>query len=128
MGAAEVEQPSDDPEKHTHELRDLDSEARKETFSICAPQLLHLDVAGRPLWFNGWLLPNKFSDDPTLRPVNFESFIVEPSVIKDPGPWELKLNNVLCISSEHIFNFTTAEKRTLDTTIEIAKRVGAIGA
>jgi hypothetical protein len=128
MGVAEVEQPSDDPEKHTRELRDLGSERREETFSICAPQLLHLDVAGRPLWFNGWLLPNKFSDDPDLQPVDFESFIVEPSDIGDPGPWELKLNNVLCISSEQVFNLTAAEKRTLDTTVGIARRVGAIGA
>jgi hypothetical protein len=87
-----------------------------------------LDVSGRPLWFNGWLLPNKFSDDPSLEPVDFESFIVEPSDIRDPGPWELKQNNVLCISSEQIFNFTAAEKRSLDTTVGIAKSVGAIGA
>lgn len=123
-----MEQPLDDPEKHSHELRDVDSEQRKERFSICSPQLLHLDVTGRPLWFNGWLLPNKFSDDPHLQPVDFESFIVEPRDIGDPGPWELQLNNVLCLSSEHVFNFTTAEKATLDITIEIARRVGAIGA
>lgn len=130
MGAAVVHQPSDDSEKPTHELRDIASQSQNgnETFSICSPQLLHLDVAGRPLWFNGWLLPNKFSDDPHLQPVDFESFMVEPKEIKDPGPWELKLNNVLCLSSEHYSNFTTAEKATLDMTVKIAKRVGAIGA
>lgn len=128
MGAAVYDQPSDESEEPTHELRDIESETSNKTVSICSPQLLHLDVAGRPLWFNGWLLPNKFSDDPHLQPVDFESFMVEPKEIKDPGPWELKLNNVLCLSSEHYSNFTTAEKATLDTTIKIAKRVGAIGA
>lgn len=128
MGVPELEHPSDDPEKNTHELRDSESEQRKKTFSICAPQLLHLDVAGRPLWFNGWILPNKFSDDPNLQPVDFQSFIAEPSEVGGPGPWDLKLNNVLCLSSEHVSNLTTAEKRALDTTIEIAKRVRAIGA
>src|SRR2546423_3035583 len=32
-------------------------------YTICAPQLLHLDTNGRPMWFNGWVLANKFSKD-----------------------------------------------------------------
>lgn len=128
MGVAEVKQPSDDPEEHSHELRDTEPEQPRRAFSICAPQLVHLDGAGRPLWFNGWILPNKFSDDSDLQPVNFESFIAEPSNIEDPDPWELKGNNVLCLTSDQFLNLTTTERETLDATIQIAKRVGAIGA
>ncbi|OOQ89033.1 alpha-1,3-mannosyltransferase [Penicillium brasilianum] len=128
MGVAEVQRPSDDPEKNSHELRATELEQHEGAFSICAPQLVHLDGAGRPLWFNGWVLPNKFSNNPDLQPVNFESFIIEPSTIKDPGPWEMKEDNVLCLTSDHFLNLTTAEKETLNTTIQIARRVGAIGA
>ncbi|KAJ6436674.1 hypothetical protein O9K51_10793 [Purpureocillium lavendulum] len=30
------------------------------TYRICSPQLIHLDLDGSPIWFNDWLLENKF--------------------------------------------------------------------
>lgn len=56
-----------------------------EMYTICAPQLLHLDRSGRPLWFNGWLLPNKFDKGKNREPSRFEAFLREPREIRDPG-------------------------------------------
>jgi hypothetical protein len=76
-----------------HDETEQDFEVKKETketasqngepdspvtnFKICAPQILHLDTAGQPLWLNGWLLPNKFSNDNQQQPGKFDGFIKE---------------------------------------------------
>lgn len=91
-------------------------------FTICAPQLLHLDVAGRPLWFNGWLQPNKFSEDG--QPAEFEAFITEPK--DEPGPWKLGDSNSCCLTSDHVSNFTRGEKKALKWIIETAKDIGSV--
>ncbi|KAJ5099169.1 hypothetical protein N7532_006170 [Penicillium argentinense] len=95
-------------------------------FTICAPQLLHLGVDGHPLWFNGWILPNKFSHVEHQQPGQFDAFIREPGAVGGTGSWRLEKNNVCCLSANHISNFTYAEKETLGRAIEIAKDVGAI--
>jgi alpha 1,3-mannosyltransferase len=98
----------------------------QNTITICAPQLLHLDLSGRPIWFNGWLLPNKFSDDLYQQPANFEAFIQEPRDVRAAESWKLEENNVCCLSSDHLSSFTLVEKSILDQTVEIARNVGAI--
>lgn len=98
----------------------------KTSLTICAPQLLHLDVSGRPMWFNGWLLPNKFSDDMGLQPADFEAFITEPRDVRAIESWKLEDSNICCLSSDHPSNFTPMEKSILDQTVEIARKVGAI--
>ncbi|KAJ5466632.1 hypothetical protein N7539_009588 [Penicillium diatomitis] len=135
LGVAKPDSPTYSPAPDFDTPRDDNSssssisivDTSKKTFSICAPQLLHLDVDGRPLWFNGWLLPSKFSDDPRLQPVNFTSFIVESADSENPSPWEVKEDNVLCLSSEKVVELTLAEKESLDSTVRTARKVGAIG-
>ncbi|OJJ31448.1 hypothetical protein ASPWEDRAFT_54598 [Aspergillus wentii DTO 134E9] len=94
--------------------------------TICAPQLLHLDSNGRPLWFNGWLLPNKFSGDKYQKPGNFTSYIREPRDSRSSGSWELKQNNVCCMTSTSVLDLSRDEVDVLGMTVDIAKRVGAI--
>jgi alpha 1,3-mannosyltransferase len=36
---------------------------KQKGYTVCAPQLLHTDVKGKPLWFNGWLLQSKFAEN-----------------------------------------------------------------
>ncbi|RAL07247.1 uncharacterized protein BO97DRAFT_464386 [Aspergillus homomorphus CBS 101889] len=97
-------------------------------FNICAPQLLHLGADGRPLWFNGWLLPNKFSENQRQQPTAFEAFIPEPSDAEAVGAWELKQSNVCCLSADadRVISLNAAEKRVLGGIVKIAREVGAI--
>lgn len=46
----------DDPTHHISKqskLEEFEVDTAKESYTICAPQLLHLDAEGRPLWLNG---------------------------------------------------------------------------
>lgn len=109
------------------ETTDQEKLRRENTsFTICAPQLLHLDVSGRPIWFNGWLLPNKFSDDMDIQPANFESFITEPRDVRAIESWKLEENNICCLSSDQLSDFTFTERSILNQAVEIARNVGAI--
>ncbi|PYI32218.1 hypothetical protein BP00DRAFT_161119 [Aspergillus indologenus CBS 114.80] len=103
-------------EDHEHDLK----------YTVCAPQLLHLGTDGRPLWFNGWLLPDKFSGE-QRQPTKFEAFIPEPPSAEDSGSWQLHDSNVCCLSADQVVYFDAAEKEALDGLIDIARDVGAIG-
>lgn len=98
-----------------------------EMYTICAPQLLHLDRSGRPLWFNGWLLPNKFDRSKNREPSRFEAFLREPREIRDPGAWQLRGNNICCLTSEYKGEFSQDEKQALDMIIESGRRAGVLG-
>lgn len=121
MGTVQVNQSQDQSEGDPTQGK-VDMEQKPANFTICAPQLLHLDVTGRPFWFNGWLLPNKFSEDG--QNPDFEAFIDEPKDV--PGPWKLGEHNSCCLTSDHVLNFTHSEKDILERMIVTAKDVGAI--
>lgn len=132
MGTVQVKSQPTQAGKAIHEeaadegLYNVKPRLENTILTICAPQLLHLDVSGRPIWFNGWLLPNKFSDNMNLQPANFEAFIKEPRDVRAIESWKLEENNICCLSSDHPYNFTYMEKSILDQTIAIARDVGAI--
>lgn len=99
-----------------------------ERHTICAPQLLHLDADGKPLWFNGWVLDNKFADKSHKHFATFESFLVEPPVWEGQEPWQLQQDNMCCLTTDPSFksDFTNAEKETLDMIVRRAKEVEAL--
>ncbi|EPS38152.1 hypothetical protein H072_8154 [Dactylellina haptotyla CBS 200.50] len=93
-------------------------------FEICAPQLLHLDVEGNPLWFNGWILMNKFEEDVAKRQAGtFTNYIREKPTSKHQ--WQLKHNNNACLAADSSFMFTPAEKGALEFIMTEAKATGA---
>ncbi|KAL4928058.1 putative alpha-1,3-mannosyltransferase [Aspergillus undulatus] len=94
-------------------------------YTICAPQLLHLDRHDRPLWFNGWILPTKYDNDG--EPAAFETFLQEPREVRGPNAWQLHENNVCCLTSEYKTEFTPEERKTLDDMIAIRRRLGVVG-
>lgn len=63
-------------------------------YTICAPQLLHLGTDGKPLWFNGWLLHNKFAEKSKKRFANFDHYLAEPRDVREPGAWQLAESNM----------------------------------
>lgn len=118
-------------------------------YTVCAPQLLHLDRHGRPLWFNGWILNNKFVDND--HPAVLSNFSVYMQEMREDGPedahdalsasstmtpakktkgtpaqWDLQANNMCCLKSDRLHRFTKQEKEVLAMIVETAKEVGAV--
>ena len=104
----------------------LGDTANTDNYTICAPQLLHLDTEGKPLWFNGWLLHNKFADKTKKRFAKFESYLIEPREIREPGAWQLAESNMCCLTSDadKKFEFSSEERATLDMIMTRAHEMG----
>ncbi len=101
------------------------SDAPPKSYILCAPQLLHLDTSGKPLWFNGWLVDNKFADKEKRKFANFESYLVEPRELRDPTPWQLGESNMACLTSdaEKKFEFSQEEQDLLDLVKDHAHKI-----
>lgn len=108
---------------------DDDLPEEPSSYSICAPQLLHLDYEGRPLWFNGWLLDNKFADKKQKKFGKFEHYLIEPRDVRDPGAWQLEESNMCCLTTDAPLkrDFSPEEKAVLAMMIQQAKDVGVPG-
>ncbi|KAL5363307.1 mannosyltransferase putative-domain-containing protein [Aspergillus floccosus] len=104
------------------------SQAEPANYTICGPQLLHLDHDGKPLWFNGWLLPNKFAEHKHQKPAKFEAYLREPREIRDPGAWQLHENNICCLTSTAMAEFSDVEQGTLSMILEYGRHSGALKA
>jgi hypothetical protein len=122
----EVEEATEEEEK---EKAKPEEHHEPESYTICAPQLLHLDVDGSPLWFNGWLQDNKFADKKKRKFGKFEHYLIEPRDIRDPGAWQLEESNMCCLTTDPDLkkDFTQAEKDLLEMMIQQARDVGMSG-
>jgi len=97
------------------------------SYTICAPQLLHLDADRKPLWFNGWLARNKYKDSSQSAPARFEAWNVEPHMASMTDAWQLGEGNEACLTTESVTDFTDEEKEVLDMVVGLAQEVGALG-
>ncbi|KAJ2991919.1 hypothetical protein NUW58_g2344 [Xylaria curta] len=81
-----------------------------ETYTMCSPQLLHLDVDGTPLWFNGWLLVNKYAERSKRKFAPMMSYLREPKdkAIEDDF-WKLTTDNMCCLTVGAESKFDIAE-------------------
>ncbi len=120
----DVEEPVEEEEKPKPEEKH-----EPESYTICAPQLLHLDVDGSPLWFNGWLQDNKFADKKKRKFGKFEHYLIEPRDIREPGAWQLEESNMCCLTTDPDLkrDFTREEKDLLEMMIQQARDVGMSG-
>lgn len=91
---------------------------------ICAPQLLHLDEDGSPLWFNGWILMDKFNKSSQTL-VEFENYMPEPTVLRDPEAWYIGDHNLACLTARETFGFTAAEEMHLKDIVRTALDIGS---
>ncbi|GAB7352535.1 hypothetical protein MBLNU459_g2927t1 [Dothideomycetes sp. NU459] len=103
-------------------------EMHNVNFTMCSPQLLHLDLSGRPLWFNGWIQEDKFAHDAHVAVSKFEFYTSErladsPDVF---GHWDLGEHNMCCLRTDRIHAFEESEKDILDMIISIARENGAV--
>lgn len=109
-------------------------------FTLCSAQLLHLDIHGRPLWFNGWIQDDKFDHDKSVAVTSFEYFLSERRQLSEEikasgnvsvhaGPmadWSLGGHNWCCLKSDSVFRLTEEEKGVLDMIVSVARDLGAV--
>jgi alpha 1,3-mannosyltransferase len=112
----------DDPDAQLPE-----TPADPEAYEMCAPQLLHLDTEGKPLWFNGWIMDNKFAEKGKRNFATFETYLTEPRDMREPTAWQLKENNLCCLTSDKDKHskFSAAEMEILNGIVEHAKNIGS---
>ncbi|KAL2822412.1 mannosyltransferase putative-domain-containing protein [Aspergillus granulosus] len=125
MGILEEEGHEDEPAESEDSAGALKT-ATPDNYTICAPQLLHLDHSGRPLWFNGWVLSNKYQGK-DREPTDFQAFLREPRERREPDAWQLHEHNVCCLTSEFLGEFSVDERAVLDMIMASGRRVGALG-
>ena len=122
------DQPAEE-EEEDEEPAHPEAPSTSDNFTICSPQLLHLDVEGKPFWFNGWLLDNKFVDKKQKKFGKFEHYLIEPHEIREPGAWQLEDSNMCCLTTDtnKKFDFSESERLILADMMKKAKEVGAPG-
>ncbi|XWX00157.1 hypothetical protein V2A60_008176 [Cordyceps javanica] len=124
MGVAEEDKSKTTPESDkpgAEELKRSDDPAltaesdKKGTaaYTVCAPQLLHLGADGRPLWFNGGLVKNKFLDKKVWEFGNFREFLVEPNEVSTVR-WKMLDGNRACLTGD------ASLKHSLDESEQVA--------
>ncbi|KAI5917848.1 mannosyltransferase putative-domain-containing protein [Camillea tinctor] len=96
--------------------------------TICASQLLHLDLDGRPLWFNNWLLEDKYADRAEQRFLVAESFLADARLLPEKGDgdfWSIATANMACLTAEEkrVGKLTEKEKRIFDMMVRRTKEV-----
>lgn len=130
MGTVEI--PQYPTERPTGEPADVEGEGNKDGSDtakdvLCSAQLLHLDHAGRPLWFNGWMERHKFIEHKgsEFEPVPFDVFVKEPKLVPTGGvytsPWDIRNDNIICIEALDPLEFSDGEKKVLTMLQSLAK-------
>ena len=93
---------------------------KKPTHTICAPQLLHLDTNGKPLWWNGWIKRDKFAEADAQQDAVFDHYMAEPTGGRD-SPWNMGESNICCLSAPEYNEFTAKETEVLKMIWQIVK-------
>ncbi|PNY25299.1 alpha-1,3-mannosyltransferase [Tolypocladium capitatum] len=108
-----------------HEQEPSGNKTHPRNYTICGPQLLHLDIESKPLWFNGWLLENKFTSRDRRKFKKLESYLIEPREVREPAPWQLTESNKCCLTSDadKLFEFSEEDRKFLDAVVEHAKKI-----
>ena len=114
----------EEAEAHTRRRKRPHARGHESDLTVCAPQLLHLDLSGKPLWFNGWLYHNKFAGR-EKQGGRFEVYMKEPREVLEPGAWQLEEGNVCCLSNKEVFEFSAEEKGKLEMMIGYAREAGS---
>lgn len=94
---------------------------------ICAPQLVHLDLDGRPLWFAGGLLNSGSAAKGQTGYHTFCSFMVEQSDLEEETAWEFQRGDVYCLTSppDLVSELKKEEDRILDIIVALTTKIDA---
>jgi alpha 1,3-mannosyltransferase len=91
---------------------------------LCSPQLLHIGLDGRPLWFNGWIQDNKKQADSDVT--RFEFFMSEKRKDKDWAEWIIGGDNMCCLKGDDLHMLDEQELKTMAMIVDIAKENGSL--
>lgn len=100
--------------------------AGRARHKICSPQLLHLDLAGNPLWFNGGLVRNKFVDRREWKFGAWDTYMAEPRDVREPGAWFLGEANMCCLTSDEGLKapLSARDMALMEAMVDQARKVG----
>ena len=131
------EKPKDQPEgeevskegDHNEPPKPKPQPEAPDQYTMCSPQLLHLSTDNTPLWFNGWLLSNKYAERNKKKFGKYTQYLIEPRDIREPGAWQLHENNECCLTTDNDkkFDFSEEEKGLIRDMMNKAREVGAPG-
>ncbi|KEQ88213.1 hypothetical protein M438DRAFT_341854 [Aureobasidium pullulans EXF-150] len=116
--------------EHKQEMAD-DHEKRSSSdvhslYTVSSPQLLHLDLNNRPLWFNGWILDDKYEEAKHVNVSTWDVFLSEVKETNEAPEWKIGSHNMAVLKSTHAFEFTEGEKEVLAMIVEVARENGAL--
>ncbi|THX39865.1 hypothetical protein D6D10_03964 [Aureobasidium pullulans] len=91
---------------------------------LCSPQLLHLSLSGRPMWFNGWIQQNKH--EAASKVSTFEFYMGEKKKDGEWAEWGIGADNMCCLKSDGLKAFDEKELNALKMIENIAYESGAL--
>ena len=105
-----------------------EEEGPPTNFTICAPQLLHLNLDGSPLWFNGWVMAKKEGDKKKEKFSTFDRYSAEPrEKVGEDDAWKLHQDNICCLTADVTYEFTPRQREVLDMIVAVARDVKTKG-
>lgn len=96
-------------------------------YTCNSPQLLHLDLDGRPIWWNGWILDDKYEDQKSVPVSKIEVFLSEEKTTGEAPEWAIGGRNMATLKSDQAYTFTDEEMAVWDMIVEVAQQNGALG-
>ncbi|KAH0279408.1 putative alpha-1,3-mannosyltransferase, partial [Aureobasidium melanogenum] len=97
-----------------------------ELYTVSSPQLLHLDLNNRPLWFNGWILDDKYEENKHVNVSTWDVYLSEVKETHEAAEWRIGGHNMATLKSNKAFEFTQKEKDVLQMIVETARENGAL--
>jgi alpha 1,3-mannosyltransferase len=120
----ETETPQKDDAQHAPTKRS-DSQVHS-LYTVNSPQLLHLDLNGRPLWFNGWILDDKYEENRHVNVSTWDVFTSEVKETNEAPEWRIGGHNMATLKSNFAFEFTDKEREVLAMIVDVARSNGAL--
>ncbi|GAB7354226.1 hypothetical protein MBLNU459_g4768t3 [Dothideomycetes sp. NU459] len=95
-------------------------------YTVNSPQLLHLDLDGRPIWWNGWIVDDKYEDKMAGAVSKMEVFLSEEKTTGEFPEWAVGGHNMATLKSDQMFEFTEDELDVWNMIVDVARENGAL--
>ncbi|KAI4765463.1 hypothetical protein E4T52_01789 [Aureobasidium sp. EXF-3400] len=118
-------------EEHKEPEQGIDAHTKRDSevhslYTVSSPQLLHLDLNDRPLWFNGWILDDKFEDNKFVNVSTWDVYLSEIKETREAAEWRIGGHNMATLKSNKAYEFTEKEKEVLQMIVDTARENGSL--